>query len=82
MAEIESYEKEIFKFDKENNNFIPVHYGPKKDGTYLTIRCGSGGIYTMLNEYKDGQWMVQCTDGSDTIAYSKETITLKHKWKI
>lgn len=41
-----------------------------KDGTmYVTIRCGLSGIYTCLNEWKNGGWYAKCLDGSTTIAY-------------
>ena len=40
-----------------------------ENGTYLTIRCGLGGIYTVINEMKDNHWQVECLDGSTTIAY-------------
>lgn len=66
------YEKSIFKFDHAENNFKPGNITPKEDGWYLTIRCGFQGIYTVLNEWKDGCWQMKCADGSYTIAYSKE----------
>jgi hypothetical protein len=69
MAE---YEKTIFKFDHEENDFKPGNIIPKEDGWYLTIRCGFPGIYTVLNEWKDGRWLMECADGSHTIAYSRE----------
>lgn len=50
-------------------------YPPKKDGYYITIKCGLGGIYTSLNEWKNGEWMVLTTDDSDVIAYSKEQVS-------
>ena len=35
---------------------------------------GVGGhIYTMLNEYKDGEWQGRCLDGGYTIAYQEIT---------
>lgn len=41
-----------------------------KDGTmYLTIRCGLSGIYSCLNEWKEGRWVAECLDGSTTIGY-------------
>lgn len=41
-----------------------------EDGTmYLTIRCGLNGIYSCLNEWKEGRWCVDCLDYSTTIAY-------------
>ena len=41
-----------------------------EDGTmYVTIRCGFSGIYSCLNEWKEGRWGAECLDGSTTIAY-------------
>ena len=53
-------------------------YNPQKsivqDGIYLTARIQIGGyIYTMLNEYKDGEWQGRCLDGGYTIAYQEIT---------
>ncbi len=75
---IKTYEKRIFDFDreKEENNFIPAHYNPKEDGIYLTIRCGLTGIYTKVNEWKDGKWQMGILDGSTTIAYSRNKLNL------
>lgn len=50
-------------------------YPPRKNGYYMTVRCGLGGIYTHLDEWKDNKWMVGILDDSDVIAYSKEQIT-------
>ena len=41
----------------------------KENCTYVTIRCGLGGIYSVLNQWKDGRWFAECLDGSETIAY-------------
>ena len=53
-------------------------YHPDKstieNGIYLTARIQIGGyIYTMLNEYKDGEWQGRCLDGGYTIAYQEIT---------
>ena len=53
-------------------------YNPQKslvqDGIYLIARIQIGGhIYTMLNEYKDGEWQGRCLDGGYTIAYQEIT---------
>ena len=74
-----SYEKEFVRFDrgKEDTNFCPMHITPPtEEGMYVTIRCGYTGIYQVLNEWKNGKWQMECTDGSTTIAYSRNTITL------
>ena len=48
----------------------------------MTIRCGLGGLYTNLNEWKNGNWCMFAADDSDVIAYSKEQITREQmeKW--
>ena len=53
-------------------------YHPDKsnieNGIYLTARIQIGGhIYTMINEYKDGEWVGRCLDGGYTIAYQEIT---------
>lgn len=70
------------KLIKFNDDWSPMHWPPKKDGFYNTIRCGLSGIYTHLDEWKDGKWHLGITDGSDVIAYSKEQITKEEiqKW--
>ena len=58
-----------------HDDYTPAHYTtPKENGFYMTIRCGLSGIYTKLNEWKDGKWMMEILDASTTIAYSKEPI--------
>jgi hypothetical protein len=47
---------------------------PKEPGYYMTIRCGLSGIYTHLDEYKNGRWQLGITDGSRVIAYCSEQI--------
>ena len=60
-------EKDILRF---HDDYTPSHYPPKKEGYYMTIRCGFSGIYTCLNEWKEGKWQMQVLDGSQTIAHS------------
>lgn len=78
--ELKTYDKMIFEFDKDNQekDFKPAHYLPKEDGFYLTIRCGLSGIYTRVNQWKDGKWQMEILDGSTTIAYSRKQIHLKN----
>ena len=64
-------EKDILKF---HDDYTPAHYTPTEEGYYMTIRCGFSGIYSCLNEWKDGKWQMEVLDGSTTIAYSKEQI--------
>lgn len=63
-----------FHSDPMLDRMTPVR--PNKEipnGIYFTIRCGLGGIYTDLNEMKDGDWLMRALDGSYTIAYRKLT---------
>ena len=65
-------ERNIMSF---HDDYAPANYTtPKANGYYMTIRCGLSGIYTALNEWKDGKWMAEALDASTTIAYSKEPI--------
>ena len=80
LKEMKKYEKKIFDFDHDENRFHSTNNGkftPKEDGMYLTIRCGLSGIYTVLNEWKDGHWQMEIADGSTTIAFSDKKIELE-----
>ena len=58
--------------------FKPYHDGMRvANGMYITIRCGLTGIYTMLNDMKDGKWLTGVLDGSTTIAFA--SLTKKEK---
>ena len=50
---------------------------PEKNGTYKTIRAGLSGIYSMLNEWKDGDWLGRAADASYTIYFDPEPIDMK-----
>lgn len=65
-------EKHIFDFNKE---WKLAKYPPTNNGYYMTIRCGLGGIYTSLDEWKDDRWQVGILDDSSAIAYTKEQVT-------
>ena len=75
-AAMREYSKTIIEFNRhgdDDTDFCPFHYcKPKEDGVYLTIRCGLSGIYTVLNEWKNGEWQMESLDGSTTIAYRKD----------
>lgn len=64
--------KNIFNFDGE---WKLAKYPPTEDGYYMTIRCGLSGIYTCLDEFKDGKWQVGVFDDSSVIVYTKEQVT-------
>jgi hypothetical protein len=72
MATIKLDLEHIFDF---KGDYKLAKYPPKEDGYYITIKCGLGGIYTSLNEWKNGEWMVLATDDSFVIAYSKEQVS-------
>lgn len=58
-----------------NGEYKLAKYPPKEDGFYMTVRCGLGGIYTNLDEWKNNKWQVGILDDSNVIAYSREQIT-------
>lgn len=78
LEEMKTYERNIFKFDHAENNFIPYSnkVKPKENGLYLTIRCGLSGIYTVLNEWKDDNWQMAIADGSTTVAFDPTPVVL------
>ena len=64
----------ILDFNREDENFIPAKRNPSKDGYYLTIKCGLGGLYYCLNEFKEGKWQVLSADDSYVISYSRDPL--------
>lgn len=72
--ELSSYEGHVMKFDK-NNDFVLGE--PNVEGHYITIRVGYGGIYKIVNYWKDGSWMGCSADGSRVIARSFKPIIIK-----
>jgi hypothetical protein len=83
MDELDSYKRTILDFKRDDGyDFVPGHYPPTEEGMYVTLRCGLTGIYQMLNEWKNGQWAIEVTDGSTTIAYSRKTVKLKYMEKM
>lgn len=78
---MQSFEKSIVDFDKEGWLCTKIKSNkPTQPGCYLTMRYGYGGIYTILDEWKeiDGefQWSVRILDGSQIIAYKPEPIEI------
>ncbi len=45
---IDSYKKDIFDFSGQF--YLTKNHLPEKEGFYITIRCGLGGIYQCLNQ--------------------------------
>ena len=72
MATIKLDPEHIFDF---KGDYKLAKCPPKENGYYITVKCGLGGIYTIINEWKNGKWMVLATDDSDVIAYSKEQVS-------
>lgn len=72
MATIKLDSEDIFDFKED---YKLAKYPPKDDGYYMTVKYGLGGIYTTINEWKNGKWMVLATDDSDVIAYSREQVS-------
>ena len=76
---IKSLQKDFIKFDdySEEHNFKPVHHtNPTEEGFYVTIQCGSSGIYQMVNEWRYGEWQFGFLDDSITIAFNPNKVEL------
>jgi hypothetical protein len=59
---------------KEKHKFI-LGDKPTEDGTYITLRIGSEGIYSFVDIFKDGKWGACMLDTSKVFAYVKYTLT-------
>ena len=76
---IKSLQKDFIKFnnDSEEHNFEPAHHNnPTEEGFYVTIQCGSSGIYQMVNEWRYGEWQFGFLDDSITIAFNPNKVKL------
>ena len=73
--QIERKLRELRQWDKDikiplPSDFKVIRQGREiADGFYLTLRVRSGCMYQMLNEMRDGHWMIQVSDDSETIMY-------------
>ena len=56
-------------FYKDFKPFRPDHTVLENNKSYLTIRCGLGGIYTDVNTWFNDHWGNRVLDGSTVIAY-------------
>lgn len=63
--------KEIVNFRQEGM----VKGNPTENGTYMTIRVGLSGIYTMINVWENDKWQIEVLDASSTIARSEKPLT-------
>ena len=52
------------------------HNNPTEEGFYVTIQCGSSGIYQMVNEWKYREWQFGFLDDSITIAFNPNKVEL------
>lgn len=76
---IRYFNGDFYPFD--DRSFEPYCEGKHvDDGLYITVRWGLDGIYTMLNEMKDGKWETGVLDHSTTIAYAHLTKTEKEEY--
>lgn len=72
---LKKFEKGILVQSGEENKwrlFNPNHKNNNlKDGVYLTLRCGYGGIYQTYNIWNTAKqkWEIESADGSYTIMY-------------
>lgn len=80
-----TFDKQLVEYnnDKLLNGCRPFKEGKTnlENGVYLTIRAGLGGIYSMLNEWKDGHWGCKVLDDSYTIAYRPLTSKEEEDYK-
>lgn len=80
------FEKTFFNFHGDyylfgGRDFKPYRENVKvENGLYITIRCGLTGIYTMLNEMKDGKWIKGVLDDSTIIAFGPLTKKEKEEY--
>lgn len=68
---LKRYRFDLFDTKSEGYTFYNKRQNIDEDKVYLTIRAGLGGIYTMINTYKNGDWETQVLDGSKTIYYKE-----------
>lgn len=75
---IRDYESRIMDFDRNtmSEDYAPCtdSIGPKEEGMYLTIRCGLTGIYTKVDQWKNGHWQLRILDGSRIVAYNRNRL--------
>lgn len=75
----EPLKKTIYSFNRGGDlmeAFIPFNSPPENEGIYLTIRCGLNGIYTAIDQWKEGKWQLGVLDASKVIAYSVNSLNL------
>lgn len=60
-------------FDRHKSDWKYYKKGIKVDENlvYVTINAGLGGIYTMINTFKNGDWETKVLDDSITIYYKE-----------
>ena len=80
-----TFNKKLVEYNKDKllNGCRPFRESKTnlENGVYLTIRAGLGGIYSMLDEWKDGHWGTRVLDNSYTIAYRPLTSKEEEKYK-
>lgn len=76
--EIESYEYDIMTFDRKDPLKDFTTKDPEEPGYYLTIRLGLQGIYSSVNIWQDGNWMIHVADGSKVVARTRKLLEIKN----
>ena len=68
---LNKFNKRIVVDNRKWYLFKPKYSNTLKDGVYLTVRVGLGGIYTMMNTWdsKSNDWTTKVADDSYTIMY-------------
>lgn len=72
---IDSFDECIISFTGDSD-WAPIRRLPEKEGWYVTVRAGLGGIYKMLDQFKDGKFQTSCLDNSSILGYLKNPVTL------
>lgn len=69
---LKNFDKRILTNSSEEDEWKLFNPNHKNDnieaGVYLTLRCGYGGIYQMINIWNQ-KWITEVADGSYTIMY-------------
>jgi len=72
---MKNFDEVVMEFS-DKSGWIHIKRKPEKEGWYVTVRVGFAGIYRLLDQWKDGQFQIQCLDGSSVVAYSKDPVEI------
>ena len=66
---VHSFNTTLLQFPEDKTWHLYPEHPPKEDGYYLTLRFTWGRLYTNLDQWKDGMFLVGIADGSKVIGY-------------